>query len=145
MGRTIKWLFLILFLAFIGIQFIGVGKSNPPVTAEISAPANIKNILRASCYDCHSNETVWPWYSKIAPVSWFIANDVNSGRKHLNFSDWEKYADAKKEKKLKDIWNQVNEGEMPLRAYTFLHPGAELELDERNTIKKWITGKGILE
>jgi len=85
-------------------------------------------------------------YSRIAPVSWFIINDVDSGREHLNFSDWGKYADALKEKKLKEIWEQINEDRMPPKAYTFLHPGSEIELNEKkNTVKKWITGKGNLD
>jgi len=145
MGRIFKVVVILLILAFVGIQFIDVEKTNPPVTAEIQAPQEVKNIIRKSCYDCHSNETVWPWYSNVAPVSWFISDDVNSGRKHLNFSDWERYNDVKKEKKMNDVWEQVNEGEMPLKAYTYMHPGTELDLTQKGIIKKWVTGKGIGE
>ena len=143
MGGFLKVIFVLLIIVFIGIQFVETERTNPAVTAEIQAPNEIKSILRNSCYDCHSNQTEWPLYSRIAPVSWFIINDVDSGREHLNFSDWGKYADALKEKKLKEIWEQINEDRMPPKAYTFLHPGSEIELNEKNTIKKWITGKGI--
>ena len=143
MGGFLKVIFVLLIIVFIGIQFVETERTNPAVTAEIQAPNEIKSILRNSCYDCHSNQTEWPLYSRIAPVSWFIINDVDSGREHLNFSDWGKYADALKEKKLKEIWEQINEDRMPPKAYTFLHPGSEIELNEKNTIKKWITGNGI--
>jgi len=143
MGGFLKVIFVLLIIVFIGIQFVETERTNPAVTAEIQAPNEIKSILRNSCYDCHSNQTEWPLYSRIAPVSWFIINDVDSGREHLNFSDWGKYADALKEKKLKEIWEQINEDRMPPKAYTFLHPGSEIELNEKNTVKKWITGKGI--
>jgi len=143
MGGFLKVIFVLLIIVFIGIQFVETERTNPAVTAEIQAPNEITSILRNSCYDCHSNQTEWPLYSRIAPVSWFIINDVDSGREHLNFSDWGKYADALKEKKLKEIWEQINEDRMPPKAYTFLHPGSEIELNEKNTIKKWITGNGI--
>ena len=143
MGGFLKVIFVLLIIVFIGIQFVETERTNPAVTAEIQAPNEITSILRNSCYDCHSNQTEWPLYSRIAPVSWFIINDVDSGREHLNFSDWGKYADALKEKKLKEIWEQINEDRMPPKAYTFLHPGSEIELNEKNTVKKWITGKGI--
>ena len=143
MGGFLKVIFVLLIIVFIGIQFVEAERTNPAVTAEIQAPNEIKSILCNSCYDCHSNLTEWPLYSRIAPVSWFIINDVDSGREHLNFSDWGKYTDALKEKKLKEIWEQINEDRMPPKAYRFLHPGSEIELNEKNTIKKWITGKGI--
>ena len=96
-----KKIIIALIVILIGIQFIPVERTNPPVTREINAPDNISSILKASCYDCHSNETDWPWYSYIAPVSFLVAGDVMDGRKNLNFSEWDKY---EFEKRAKEFW-----------------------------------------
>ncbi|KUO60005.1 hypothetical protein APF79_09540 [bacterium BRH_c32] len=137
-GRTI---FLVLVLAIIGIQFIEVERTNPPVTDEIKAPADIMEILKKSCYDCHSNETVWPWYSKVAPVSWLVADDVEKGRKHLNFSTFESLDTSVKFKKKDEILEEVQNGEMPLDIYTLMHPTSSLEILQKAKIEKWVTGK----
>jgi hypothetical protein len=142
-GRLFKGIFVLLIIALIGIQFIDVEKTNPPATGEIQASPEIMKILHNSCYDCHSYTTKWPWYSDIAPISWFIADDVKSGRQHLNFSEWERYNDVKKEKKLQSIWEEINSGDMPVKSYTFVHPGSELDFTKKGAIKKWVTGKGI--
>src|SRR4051794_32963098 len=76
---------------------------NPPVTGDIQVPAEVHALLKRSAYDCHSNETKWPWYAQVVPVSWLVAHDVNDGRKHLNFSVWESYEPGRKVKKLKEI------------------------------------------
>ncbi len=132
-----KTFFVLLILAFIGIQFVEVERTNPPVTADKNIPAEVKNIFKNSCYDCHSNETDWTWYSKIAPVSWLIVKDVNDGRKHLNFSEWDKLFSEKRTKLKKEIWDQINQEEMPMDIYTIMHPGAKLDLTQKNIIKKW--------
>lgn len=137
-GRTI---ILLLILGLIGIQFIKVERTNPPVTAEIRAPSDIMEILKKSCYDCHSNETVWPWYSKVAPVSWLVEDDVTEGRKHLNFSTFESLDTSVKLKKKDEILEEVQNGEMPLDIYTLIHPNANLELLQIAKIEKWVTGK----
>ena len=139
MRRVKRIIFLLLAITFVGIQFIEVERTNPLVTADINAPTEIKTIFRTSCYDCHSNETVWPWYSKIAPVSWLVSNDVKDGRKHLNFSEWEKLYSEKRAKLKKEIWDEVNKDEMPLDIYTYLHPSAKLEMIQKDMIKKWAT------
>lgn len=133
-------IFLIILVAIIGIQFINVDKTNPPVTADLNAPTEVKTILQKSCYDCHSNETKWPWYSKVAPISWLVASDVNDGRKHLNFSDWEKLYPAKQSKLKEEIWEEIEGDKMPPGNYTLLHPSAKLDLIKKQTIKKWATG-----
>ena len=138
--RKVRRIIVILFIiAFIGIQFVEVERFNPPVTADINVPVEIKTILKNSCYDCHSNETVWPWYSKIAPISWLISNDVIDGRKHLNFSEWEKLYSEKRNELKKKIWEEVNKDEMPLDIYTYIHPSAKLEMIQKDMIKKWAT------
>ncbi len=137
MKRVKRIIFLLLIIAFIGIQFIEVERANPPVTADINAPTEVKNIFKSSCYDCHSNETVWPWYSKIAPISWLIVKDVMDGRKDLNFSEWEKLYSDNRNKLKKEILEQINKDEMPPSFYTIMHPSAKLELIQINIIKKW--------
>ena len=122
----------------IGIQFIPVERTNPPVSMDINAPENIAGILRTSCYDCHSNETVWPWYSKIAPVSFLVAGDVKEGREHLNFSEWDKYDTDKKGKILEEIVEEIQKENMPLSSYTFTHPNAKLDDYRIKLIKDWV-------
>ena len=82
-----KKILIAVVVIFVVIQFIPVDRTNPPVTEEIKAPENVLKILQTSCYDCHSNKTDWPWYSYVAPVSFFIVGDVSEGRHHLNFTD----------------------------------------------------------
>ena len=125
----------------IGIQFIKIDKTNPPVTADLNAPAEVRTILRNACYDCHSNETIWPWYSKVAPVSWMIENHVKEGREKLNFSEWEKYSDTKKTEMKKEIWEKINSSEMPLQMYAYLHSKSNLDIMKKKLIQDWATKK----
>lgn len=103
---------------------------------ELKASSDILDILKTSCYDCHSNEVNWPWYSKIAPFSWVISEHVNNGRLALNFSNWEKYTQKEKERKMKDIYRTVY-AVMPLESYTWLHKNAILNKKEKIIIRSW--------
>ncbi|MFH1196247.1 MAG: heme-binding domain-containing protein [bacterium] len=141
MRMFFKLLFLLIFLTLIGIQFIEVERSNPPVTAELRASPSVKNVFKTSCYDCHSNETKWPFYSKIAPVSFLIVGHVEDGRSKLNFSVWESYGINQKIELKEEIWKEVSEDEMPMKMYTFLHPNSVLTLEQKATIKKWAEGR----
>lgn len=143
MKKVFKFFPLIIFLALIGIQFVHVERTNPPVNAELKAPPEIKTVLRNSCYDCHSNETKWPWYSYVAPVSWLITDHVNEGRRHLNFSEWEKLPEKKKAKLKSEIWDEVSEDAMPIKQYTYLHANSALNLNQKNLIKKWVDGNSL--
>jgi hypothetical protein len=136
-----KIFFILLLLGLIGIQFIKIDKTNPPVTADLNAPDEVKTIFRNACYDCHSNETVWPWYSKVAPVSWMLENHVKEGREKLNFSGWEKFNDVKKTEMKKEIWEQISTEEMPIKMYTYLHTKANLDVLKKKTIQEWVTKK----
>lgn len=140
MGKIFKIIFVLLVLSFIGVQYIEVDRTNPLVKADLNAPLEIKNIFKAACYDCHSYETKWPWYSKVAPISWLVVDDVNEGRKRLNFSEWGTLYSGKREELKKKIWEQVATEEMPLTIYTYLHPNAKLELPMKNIIKRWAVG-----
>lgn len=105
------------------IQLVPAHRSNPPVTREVRWDSDqTRDVARRACYDCHSNETAWPWYSYVAPVSWLLARDVNEGRSHLNFSEW----DRSLHDDPAEIVEVVEEGEMPLGKYVLLHPEARL-------------------
>ena len=134
MKRTL----LIFLTIFILMQFIRVDQHNYAVEIkdEIKAPLEVMTIFKAACYDCHSNEVKWPWYSQIAPMSWTIASHVEDGRKWLNFSIWEKYTEEEKTKKLKGIYRTAY-AIMPLPTYIWLHDEADLTKEQRSLIRKW--------
>ena len=123
----------VLVLAVIAIQFIPYGKehANPPIVAEPNwNTPKTKELFSRACADCHSNETVWPWYSSIAPVSWLIQNDVNEGRKHFNVSIW----GVLKTNKGNEAAEEVKRGEMPLWFYLIPHPEARLSANEKSEL-----------
>ncbi len=119
------------------IQFIPVTMSNPPIKEEISTSPEVKAILKRACYDCHSYETVWPGYSRVAPISWLLAWDVAEGREELNFSTWNRYGQKKRNKMIKEIWEEVEEGEMPPWFYLPLHPDAKLSGQDHDLLRTW--------
>jgi hypothetical protein len=119
------------------IQIVRLPRSNPPVAADLRAPLDVKGVLERSCYDCHSNETRWPWYSRVAPVSWLVHHDVEAGRKALNFSDWNALPVAQQSKKGREIAESVAEGEMPPWYYVVLHPSAALSASDKSRIEAW--------
>lgn len=136
-GRVLRTTVLALVVAFVAAQAVPVDRSNPPVSADVGAPAKVQPILRRACYDCHSNETVWPSYAAVAPISWLVARDVHEGRAELNFSRWSSYGDAARRKKLKETAEEVAEGEMPPWYYTLMHPEAALSEDDVATLRAW--------
>jgi len=133
----LKITLIILIVILVSIQFIPVDKTNPTVTAELDAPLEIRSVFKTSCYDCHSNETVWPWYSNIAPVSWLIASDVNDARAHLNFSEWENLSRKDRVKMKEEIWEEIEDEKMPLWKYNILHPDASLKQKDKDLIRDW--------
>ena len=138
MKKSRKWLIgLGLPLAVLaGLQFLPAARTNPPPGTEIDVPEPVAAILKRSCYDCHSNGTRWPWYSGVAPVSWWLSDDVNEGREHLNFTEWTRDANTAA-LDLAKVYDQVSEGEMPPVSYLLLHPGARLSDAEREKILDW--------
>jgi len=130
-------------LVFAALQFFNPSHANPQVEpghdlmATNPPPRAIATILRNSCYDCHSSETRWPWYSRVAPVSWYIASDVKAGRGGMNFSDWP-HDDAKRaRKRWRHVADDVRNGEMPMASYMRLHPDARLTRAQRDELVKW--------
>ncbi len=138
MKKIILYVAASLAVIFVVIQFVPVeGRENPPVESDIDAPAEVAAILRRSCYDCHSHETRWPWYSRVAPASWLVARDTVEAREHLNFSIWNQYNAEKKAHKLEEIWEEVESGEMPLWFYVPLHPESKLSEGDLAVLKDW--------
>ncbi len=126
--------------AMIGVaQCVRPSATNPPVHSDLVAPPAVTNVLRRACYDCHSNETRWPWYSAIAPVSWVIRRDVNEGRRRLNFSDWADYESDPETaaQKLGQIARSVSNGDMAPQYFLMLHPDARLTNTERDLLVRW--------
>lgn len=121
----------------IGIQLVPVDRSNPPVTGEVAAPEEVMTVLEESCYDCHSHETRWPWYAYVAPVSWLVAHDVEEGREHLNFSAWASYDTEDVADHMEEIWEEVEEGKMPLDKYVWLHRDARLTDADLDIVYAW--------
>ncbi len=141
--KYLKIAVVVLFVAFIAIQFYRPDFTNPPVVesenlfAGNQVPENVKAILVRSCGDCHTNETVYPWYSKISPSSWFLANHIEDGRKQLNFSIWNTDETRRKDKKLDEICEQIETKEMPLPSYLWIHWDAKLSDEEVKTLCDW--------
>ena len=118
------------------MQLFQPERTNPPsdpaasFEAVVRPPQEIASSLKRSCYDCHSNQTTWPWYSSGAPVSWLVANDVKEGRAHLNFSEWTRPGPEGELPSMGEVCEQVRAGKMPLWSYTLLHPDAKLTAQE---------------
>jgi hypothetical protein len=127
-------------VVLVAIQFVPVERDNPPEEGPITGPPEVVEVLARSCFDCHSNRTRWPWYSRVAPVSWLVASDVHEGRSRLNFSNWEKYDAARREDMGREIRQEVERGEMPLGIYLVMHDGARLDPQSMDTIRAWSQG-----
>ena len=141
---NIKNILTVVLLIFIGIQFIDVKKnisqnlSTNAIENHYKVPSKVQSLLKTSCYDCHSNNTIYPSYSKIQPVKWWLADHVNSGKRHLNFDEFNTYSREKKLKKLDEIAETIKEGEMPLTSYTVIHRKAILSASDQSEIEKWV-------
>ena len=135
--RLTLWVGTLLLLGFLLIQLKQPERTNPPVVSEIHAPPEVAAILERSCYPCHSHETEWPWYSHVMPISWFVIDHVDEGRRDLNFSDWPLLDFEEIELALTDIDEQIANDEMPLPSYLLLHPSARLSDEDKETLREW--------
>ena len=104
----------------------------------VETPLEVKDILETSCNDCHSNKTIYPWYSEIAPISWYLASHVNDGKEHLNFSNWTNYNNFQKEHILKNFDNVLDKHQMPLKSYLILHEEATLSKQQIEILTNWV-------
>ena len=142
MRKKRNWL-IVLGIILLGIQFIRIDKKNPPVDASVDyisitqPPEDVVRLLRTACYDCHSHETRYPWYSNIAPVSWWLKNHIDHGRKHFNFSIMGTLEPGKFAHKMEEAAEEVKKGAMPLKSYTWTHGGARLTDEERSRLVQW--------
>ncbi len=126
-------------VAAVAIQFVPpeYPLDNPPAEATIAGPPRIVALLRRACFDCHSHETRWPWYARVAPVSWMIAADVAGGRSRMNFSQWESLREGFKRRYARKIVERIEKGEMPLPRYLWLHPRARVGAEELELLRAW--------
>ena len=128
------------------IQFIRPNRneSSAPtpndISGKYSVPAEVDKILKTSCYDCHSNNTRYPWYSNIQPVAWWLADHVNEGKSELNFNEFLAYKPKKAHHKMEEVIEQLQEHEMPLKSYTLVHRDAELDDSQRKLVADWAAG-----
>lgn len=134
------WVSAALLAVVVIVQLIPVARTNPPVGQPMLVSPEVQSVLERSCYDCHSNETEWPWYSYIAPVSWIVADHVHEGREHLNFSIWYTYDIDEIADKLEEIAEGVEDGAMPLSSYVRMHGDAQLSEEDRAMLVRWATG-----
>lgn len=143
MKKIIKLIAVIAFISFIVIQFFQIDKTNPAIneteTLESSTqvPQNIQEIFKRSCNDCHSDKTVYPFYSYIAPMSWKLEEHIKDGRKKLNLSVWNTYDFKKKSRKLNAICEEVESGSMPMNQYLWIHWEASLSEDDKKAVCNW--------
>lgn len=141
--KILKWLALVVVVVLIGLQFVRPARTNPAVDQSQTIHARqqvnpqVAAILDRSCQDCHSNSTRWPWYSNVAPVSWFVIDHVNHARSHMNLSEWGSLDNRKASKKLEEICEEVQDGAMPLESYTYIHWNAKLSPEDVKTLCEW--------
>jgi hypothetical protein len=143
--KILKRTFQLLLVAFIIIQFFRPAKnradgiSNNDISKIYAVPADVEAILKTSCYDCHSNNTVYPWYAEIQPAAWWLADHVKEGKKELNFSEFASYRIARQYRKLEEINKEVKENEMPLESYLWIHKNSKLSDQQKLTLANWVT------
>jgi len=143
MKKALKIAAAVIFIGFIIAQFFRPDRTNPSIvqaeTLQSSAniPADVQNVLSRSCNDCHSNNTVYPWYSNVSPFSWFLADHIENGRAEMNLSIWNTYSASKKSKKLEEICDEVKSGAMPMPSYLWLHRDAALTESDVKLLCSW--------
>ena len=147
-----KWIVLGSIALLILIQLIQPSRTNPPVVpsrsleAHVEVPPEVQSVLKRSCYDCHSSATVWPWYSHVAPVSWYVAHDVNTARGHVNFQNWEAQINEQEGKEhLGLVCKLIREGKMPPADYRVMHKGTDVSPAETEALCAWSQKVGTSE
>lgn len=129
------------------LQFFRIDKTNPSsdpgsdYLASTNAGPEISQLLKSACYDCHSHESKYPWYTNIQPVGWWIKSHINGGRQHLNFSEWTSYTQKKKDHKTEEVIEEIKSRHMPMKSYTWAHSEARLSDDDIATLVTWFEGQ----
>ena len=145
--NIIGWLSVIVVAVVLAIQFIPVERNVSTVPAGQSfektekVPANVAAILKVSCYDCHSNNTRYPWYSELQPGAWFMARHIKKGKEELNLDEFNNYSKRRKKAKIKSIISQIEKDEMPLKSYRMMHGNARLSADEKKELLDFFTSR----
>jgi Haem-binding domain len=143
MRKILKWTLVVIGVTFVGLQFTGPARTNPPVDesktveATTALPPTVATTFARSCNDCHSNKTDWRWYTYVAPLSWFTVGHVNRGREELNFSVWGTYGARMKQTRLHAICDLSEKRAMPLASYAFVHPAVKLSPEQVTSICAW--------
>jgi hypothetical protein len=138
-----KKILVVLLIALVIIQFFHPKKNistspSPNAVAEVyNTPEDVKQILATSCNDCHSNNTVYPWYSKVQPVAWWLNNHINDGKNELNFDDFKNFSPRRQYNKLEEVEKQIKEGDMPLNSYTWIHKNSILTEEQKQKLTAW--------
>jgi hypothetical protein len=141
--RILRWLVVLLAVGFVIMQFFRMPRTNPAIDpnqtieSHLQVSPQVASVFDRSCNDCHSNKTRWPWYANVAPVSWFVIGHVDDGRRDMNFSNWGSYDRDKQSRRLRDMCELVQDGEMPLSTYTPLHPGSTLSVEDKKALCDW--------
>lgn len=142
--KVVKIIAIVLLVAFVGIQFMPTTRNQSdsvPSTDFMlvnNVPENIQKKLQVSCYDCHSNNTQYPWYNKIQPVAWFLEDHIKEGKAELNFNEWDSLSNRRKKSKLRSIIKQIESDEMPLYSYTLIHKDVSFSEAEKQELIRWI-------
>lgn len=137
MKRILRFVLIGLGVLFVAIQFIPVERTNPPVTGLVDAPEEVLTTLRRSCWDCHSNETDWPWYAYVAPMKLRVSQHVWMGREHVNFTEWDSYDAEELDEAYEEIAKEIDRGGMPLKDYLLVHRNAKLTTSDRKRLVSW--------
>lgn len=143
--KLFKRIFLVLVIVFILIQFIRPARNSSgqvlptDITKTVNVPGPVLSAFKSACYDCHSNNTRYPWYMNIQPMGWLMANHIKNGKENLNFSEFGAYSNRKGANKLRAIAKSIDEGSMPISSYTMMHANARLSKEDKDRIKDWAT------
>jgi len=136
-AMTLNQLIVVSLVILGGLQFVPNERTNPPVQPFRLGPQPIEDLFRRACFDCHSNETIWPWYAKVAPLSWLVTRDVNNGREKLNFSTFNQLSLREQEAIKVRIWKKVQNGDMPPPFYMLGHPNGRVGTNDHAMLRKW--------
>jgi len=147
--KTFRKVGLLLLIIFIVMQFIqpkknqAEGISSNDISNAVTLPKDVHQLLIKKCYDCHSNNTTYPWYFHVQPVGWWLAAHVHEGKEHLDFSEFKSYKPERVNHKLEEIGEVIEDGSMPLKAYTVIHKGAAVTESEAKAIQTWLASLGV--
>ncbi len=147
--KNVKIILSVLLLVLIVLQFfrpeknIEEGLNEADISYAIEVPAHIHKMLVEKCYDCHSNNTHYPWYFNFQPVAWWMADHIRHGKEEMNFSDFKNYSEKKANHKLEEISELIKDDEMPLPSYTLVHQSTKLTSEEKVAINAWIKSMGL--